>query len=72
MANYFPTYRRNESLVGYSQRCASGRDITNAVPSPSARLEMCKEHAEEVREFQPKQPFSKPKKIVSPVRSQNG
>ncbi len=72
MANYFPNYRRGESLVGYSQRCSSGRDLMNAVPSPSVRLEMCKEHAEEVRDFQPKQPFEKQKKLVSSVRSVNG
>lgn len=72
MANYFPTYRRGESLTGYAQRCASSPDLVKVVPSPSARIEVCREHAQEVRDFQPKQPFSQTGKIVSSVRSVNG
>lgn len=72
MANYFPTYRRGESLTGYAQRCSSSPDLVKVVPSPSARIEVCREHAQEVRDFQPKQPFSQTGKIVSSVRSVNG
>jgi hypothetical protein len=71
MADFFPTYRRGESLVGYAQRCSSSRDLVNVVPSPTARIELCREHAQEVRDFQPRQPFSKTGKIVSSVRSLN-
>lgn len=72
MANYFPTYRRGESLTGYAQRCSSSPDLVKIVPSPSARIEVCREHAQEVRDFEPKQPFSKTGKIVPSVRSVNG
>lgn len=72
MANYFPTYRRGESLTGYAQRCSSSPDLVKVVPSPSARIEVCREHAQEVRDFEPKQPFSQTGKIVSSVRSVNG
>jgi hypothetical protein len=43
----------------------------NVVPSPTARIELCREHAQEVRDFQPRQPFSKTGKIVSSARSLN-
>jgi len=72
MANYFPTYRRGESITGYAQRCSSSPDLVKVVPSPSARIEVCREHAQEVRDFEPKQPFSQTGKIVSSVRSVNG
>ena len=72
MANYFPNYTRGESLVGYSQRCSRMADLVNVVDSLSVRLEMCREHAQEVREFQPKQPFSEKSKIVSEVKNIGG
>jgi len=62
MADYFPKYRRNESLIGYGARCMTGRDLINAVPSPQVRLEICKQYASDMREVM-RQPFSvKPKK----------
>ncbi len=72
MANYFPTYRRGESLTGYAQRCSSSPDLVKVVPSPSARIEVCKEHAQEVRDFSPSQPFSQNGKSVPSVRDVNG
>jgi len=63
MADYFPRYRRGESLVGYAARCSTNRDLVNAVPSPSARIEMCREYASDMREAI-RQPFS-----VSPKKS---
>ena len=60
--NYLPDYRRGESLVGYSARCSSGRDLMTAVPSVQARLDICKEHANQMREAM-RQPFTSTSKL---------
>jgi len=49
MNDYLPTYRRGESIVGYSARCASGRILQNAVPNITNRIRICREHAEQMR-----------------------
>lgn len=63
MADYFPKYKRGESIIGYSARCMASRDLIKSVDSPQVRLEMCKEYALDMREAI-RQPFS-----VSPKKS---
>lgn len=49
MNDYLPDYRRGESIVGYQTRCASGRMLQQAVPGLANRIQICKEHALQMR-----------------------
>jgi uncharacterized protein (UPF0297 family) len=55
---YFPTYNRGESIVGYTQRCSSNRNLIRVVEEQSVRIELCKDFLREQRKVL-NQPFSK-------------
>ena len=49
MNEYLPIYNRGESLTGYQSRCASGRLLRENVLSLAVRLQICREHAQQMR-----------------------
>jgi len=55
---YFPEYRRGESMVGYTQRCSSNRNLMRVVEELGVRQELCKDVVREQRRVL-NQPFSK-------------
>jgi hypothetical protein len=58
MNEYLPEYKRGESLIGYMTRCAAGRKLVNAVDSAKDRMNICRDHAEQMR-VAIRQPFTK-------------
>jgi hypothetical protein len=56
MGDFLPEYRRGESLIGYVVRCSTGRTLTQNVEQVRVRQQICKEHAEQMREAM-RQPF---------------
>lgn len=61
MNEYLPSYRRGESISGYVSRCRNYGLLTSAVPSPTNRGNICKDHAEQMR-VALRQPFQEKKK----------
>lgn len=54
---YLPTYTRGESTAGYVSRCSTTSDMIKNVPSNQARVNICREHVEQIRNAM-KQPFT--------------
>jgi len=54
---YFPSYRRGESMVGYTQRCASNRNLMKVVGTIEVRVELCRDFLREQKKAL-NQPFS--------------
>lgn len=61
MNEYLPEYRRGESLIGYMSRCSAQRKLVSAVPSAKDRMNICRDHAEQMR-VAIRQPFQENKK----------
>jgi hypothetical protein len=61
MNDYLPDYRRGESLIGYMSRCSAQRKMVLAVPSAKDRMNICGNHAEQMR-VAISQPFKEEKK----------
>lgn len=55
---YLPIYKRGESISGYVSRCSASADMVKNVDNISVRRNICKEHAEQMREAL-RQPFTK-------------
>lgn len=53
---YFPEYRRGESMVGYTQRCSTNRNLMRVVEEIGVRQELCKDFVREARKLL-RQPF---------------
>ena len=52
-----PQYRRGESVAGFTQRCMSNREMRNVPLDTSIKRQLCREHAEQAREYL-RQPFN--------------
>jgi hypothetical protein len=61
MGEFLPDYRRGESIIGYSSRCAANSNLVKNVPLPSMRYNICKDHASQIRKAI-NQPFDDSKK----------
>jgi hypothetical protein len=58
---YLPKYNRGESIVGYVSRCSNTADMINNVGQIGVRRNICKEHAEQMRQAL-RQPFTEPER----------
>jgi len=55
---FFPEYKRGESMVGYTQRCSSNRNLMRVVEEIGVRQALCRDFVREQRKVL-NQPFAK-------------
>ena len=60
---YLPKYNRGESIAGYVSRCSASPDMVKNVGLIDVRRNICKEHADQMRQAL-RQPFNEtPRKL---------